>query len=166
MFPVVQLSVVGCCVRLHEGHVQHLICHSAQTRLATFKSPVVQETREYEEANRTCLSFTMTLNVTNKFRRARKARQRLMGGFISESSTQVLGESLLRPVLQVDRESSSAVSCEELGCFPLQGQDVWWCPQTADSLYSSEEPPYWPNPFEVRTEYSCHQCVWARTRWL
>ncbi|XP_049455260.1 myb-related protein A-like isoform X1 [Epinephelus fuscoguttatus] len=87
----------------------------------------------------------------------------------SSSSSEVQGESLLSSILQVQRESSSTSvvqrqsscvpqvqresrfvsSCEEFGCFPLDGRtEVWWCQQSVTYLHSPECPAYRLNPFE------------------
>ncbi|XP_078029591.1 uncharacterized protein LOC117271582 [Epinephelus lanceolatus] len=87
----------------------------------------------------------------------------------SSSSSEVQGESLLSSILQFQRESSSTSvvqrqsscvpqvqresrfvsSCEEFGCFPLDGRtEVWWCQQSVTYLHSPECPAYRLNPFE------------------
>ncbi|KAG7222888.1 hypothetical protein INR49_015995, partial [Caranx melampygus] len=43
-------------------------------------------------------------------------------GHLSASSSEVQGESLITPTLQVQAESSTGPSCEDSGCFPLEGQ--------------------------------------------
>ncbi|XP_029283538.1 transcriptional activator Myb-like [Cottoperca gobio] len=64
----------------------------------------------------------------------------------SSSSSEVQGEGLLSSILQVQRESS----CEEFGCFPLDGQmEVWWCQQPVGYLHSPKCPAYRLNPFEL-----------------
>ncbi|XP_069575445.1 myb-related protein A-like [Brachyistius frenatus] len=97
---------------------------------------------------------------------------------ISNSQDEVHGESLLSSILQVQVEpssasrdqggsgsvlqqqqqqlqvqSSSALGCEEFGCFPFDGQvEVWWSKQPVAYLHSPECPAYRMNLFELSGE--------------
>ncbi|XP_077956210.1 uncharacterized protein LOC120816369 isoform X2 [Gasterosteus aculeatus] len=86
---------------------------------------------------------------------------------------EVQGESLLSSILQVQgessldlldqegcslgsgvqRESGVVPSCEEFGCFPLDGpMEVWWYQQPVGYLHSPKCPAYRRNPFELSGE--------------
>ncbi|KAG7240452.1 hypothetical protein INR49_026860 [Caranx melampygus] len=74
-------------------------------------------------------------------------------GHLSASSSEVQGESLITPTLQVQAESSTGPSCEDSGCFPLEGQvEVWWCQQPISYLLSPDCPAHRLNPFELSGE--------------
>ncbi|KAG7222873.1 hypothetical protein INR49_015998 [Caranx melampygus] len=54
---------------------------------------------------------------------------------------------------EVQAESSTGPSCEDSGCFPLEGQvEVWWCQQPISYLLSPDCPAHRLNPFELSGE--------------
>ncbi|KAM6989835.1 uncharacterized protein LKV04_009430 [Tautogolabrus adspersus] len=68
----------------------------------------------------------------------------------SSSTSETLGECNV--IVEVQRESSSVLGCEELGCLMLEGQmEVWWCQQSGGHLNSPETSADRLNPLEVRT---------------
>ncbi|TMS01244.1 Myb-related protein A, partial [Larimichthys crocea] len=75
----------------------------------------------------------------------------------TESSTTSEVQEESSTTSEVQEESSSVqqqvqravLSCDELGCFPLEGQmDVWWRQQPVGFQHSPECPAYQLNPFE------------------